>query len=152
MRAKAGGRQSTKDATGKAPKSAGASLRRYNEKALQKVLNWFCCFVLETQAQANSLSCRRTHELSPMSRTYEISFIRGRIICSRPLTFLCTRLQRIVSLCLVVKMLLLAGMMAEYETSPSPHADPPSGKRSVFLGCYHLWSTKSLRIWRGSLG
>eukprot|EP00252_Welwitschia_mirabilis_P012148 TRINITY_DN2701_c0_g1_i3.p1 TRINITY_DN2701_c0_g1~~TRINITY_DN2701_c0_g1_i3.p1 ORF type:complete len:596 (+),score=123.56 TRINITY_DN2701_c0_g1_i3:55-1788(+) len=35
-RAKAGGRQSTKDSTGKAPKSAGASLRRYNEMALKK--------------------------------------------------------------------------------------------------------------------
>ncbi|KAG6546346.1 hypothetical protein Mapa_012387 [Marchantia paleacea] len=36
VRAKAGGRQSTRDATGRAPKSAGASLRRYNEMALQK--------------------------------------------------------------------------------------------------------------------
>lgn len=30
-RAKAGGRQSTKDATGKSIKSAGAQIRRYNE-------------------------------------------------------------------------------------------------------------------------
>lgn len=37
MRAKAGGRQSARDATGRAPQSAGASLRRYNEQALQKV-------------------------------------------------------------------------------------------------------------------
>ncbi|KAL2610192.1 hypothetical protein R1flu_028765 [Riccia fluitans] len=36
VRAKAGGRQSTRDATGRAPQSAGASLRRYNEMALQK--------------------------------------------------------------------------------------------------------------------
>ncbi|CAM6128731.1 unnamed protein product [Calypogeia fissa] len=36
VRAKAGGRQSTQDKSGKAPKSAGASLRRYNEAALQK--------------------------------------------------------------------------------------------------------------------
>eukprot|EP00249_Psilotum_nudum_P006344 c19656_g1_i1 orf=820-2871(-) len=36
VRGKAGGKQSTKDATGRAPKSAGASLRRYNEMALQK--------------------------------------------------------------------------------------------------------------------
>ena len=34
MRAKAGGRQSAKDGTGKAIKSAGSSLRRYNEAAL----------------------------------------------------------------------------------------------------------------------
>jgi hypothetical protein len=37
VRAKAGGRQSAHDASGRAPKSAGASLRRYNEQALQKV-------------------------------------------------------------------------------------------------------------------
>jgi hypothetical protein len=37
VRAKAGGRQSAKDASGRAPQSAGASLRRYNEQALQKV-------------------------------------------------------------------------------------------------------------------
>lgn len=36
VRAKAGGRQSTKDSTGRAPKSGGASLRRYNEMALKK--------------------------------------------------------------------------------------------------------------------
>ncbi|KAG0631511.1 hypothetical protein M758_1G259600 [Ceratodon purpureus] len=36
VRAKAGGRQSAKDASGRAPQSAGASLRRYNEQALQK--------------------------------------------------------------------------------------------------------------------
>lgn len=36
VRAKAGGRQSSRDATGRAPKSAGASLRRYNESALEK--------------------------------------------------------------------------------------------------------------------
>ncbi|KAH9329559.1 hypothetical protein KI387_001667, partial [Taxus chinensis] len=36
VRAKAGGRQSTKDSTGRAPKSGGASLRRYNETALKK--------------------------------------------------------------------------------------------------------------------
>jgi len=34
VRAKQGGNQSTKDASGHAPKSAGASLRRYNEAAL----------------------------------------------------------------------------------------------------------------------
>ncbi|XP_024534796.1 ankyrin repeat and zinc finger domain-containing protein 1-like [Selaginella moellendorffii] len=36
VRAKAGGKQANRDATGRAPKSAGASLRRYNEMALQK--------------------------------------------------------------------------------------------------------------------
>eukprot|EP00897_Mesotaenium_endlicherianum_P009008 jgi/Mesen1/8135/ME000437S07227 len=36
VRAKAGGRQSSKDATGRAPKSAGSSLRRHNEAALEK--------------------------------------------------------------------------------------------------------------------
>jgi len=45
VRAKAGGRQTTHDATGRAPKSAGASLRRYNEQALQEEIrkllaNW----------------------------------------------------------------------------------------------------------------
>lgn len=39
VRAKAGKRQSAKDATGKAANSAGSSLRRYNEAALKKVLN-----------------------------------------------------------------------------------------------------------------
>lgn len=36
VRAKAGGRQSSKDATGKSIKSAGAQIRRYNEAALEK--------------------------------------------------------------------------------------------------------------------
>lgn len=36
VRAKAGGRQSSKDSTGRMPKSGGASLRRYNEMALKK--------------------------------------------------------------------------------------------------------------------
>eukprot|EP00850_Spirogloea_muscicola_P019404 SM000190S04840 [mRNA] locus=s190:27194:33886:+ [translate_table: standard] len=36
VRAKAGGRQSAKDAMGKSIKSAGSSLRRYNEAALEK--------------------------------------------------------------------------------------------------------------------
>ncbi|KAL0031417.1 hypothetical protein WJX79_010554 [Trebouxia sp. C0005] len=36
VRAKAGGRQSAKDATGKSIKSAGAQIRRYNEAALEK--------------------------------------------------------------------------------------------------------------------
>ncbi|GMH35473.1 hypothetical protein BSKO_03341 [Bryopsis sp. KO-2023] len=36
VRAKAGGRQSTKDASGKYAKSAGARLRRYNEAALER--------------------------------------------------------------------------------------------------------------------
>eukprot|EP00210_Caulerpa_lentillifera_P002515 g2412.t1 len=36
VRAKAGGRQSTKDASGKYAKSAGATLRRYNEAALER--------------------------------------------------------------------------------------------------------------------
>ncbi|GJP67746.1 hypothetical protein CLOP_g24524 [Closterium sp. NIES-67] len=36
VRAKAGGRQATRDGTGRAPQSAGASLRRYNESALVK--------------------------------------------------------------------------------------------------------------------
>eukprot|EP00958_Prasinococcus_capsulatus_P011305 scaffold1122_cov377-Prasinococcus_capsulatus_cf.AAC.14 len=36
VRAKAGGRQAAQDATGKMPKSAGSSLRRYNELALQQ--------------------------------------------------------------------------------------------------------------------
>ncbi|GAQ84657.1 hypothetical protein KFL_001990100 [Klebsormidium nitens] len=36
VRAKQGGRQSAKDNTGRAPKSGGASLRRYNEAALEK--------------------------------------------------------------------------------------------------------------------
>jgi hypothetical protein len=39
VRAKAGKRQSGKDATGKVAHSAGSSLRRYNEAALKKVLN-----------------------------------------------------------------------------------------------------------------
>ena len=37
VRAKAGKRQSGKDATGKVAHSAGSSLRRYNEAALKKV-------------------------------------------------------------------------------------------------------------------
>ncbi|OMP09395.1 hypothetical protein COLO4_05508 [Corchorus olitorius] len=36
VRAKAGKKQSSKDGTGKAPHSAGAALRRYNERALKK--------------------------------------------------------------------------------------------------------------------
>lgn len=40
VRAKAGKKQSAKDATGKAANSAGASLRRQNELALKKVLNY----------------------------------------------------------------------------------------------------------------
>lgn len=40
VRAKAGKKQSAKDATGKAANSAGASLRRHNELALKKVLNY----------------------------------------------------------------------------------------------------------------
>eukprot|EP00250_Pteridium_aquilinum_P014954 c22301_g1_i1 orf=90-2060(+) len=36
VRAKAGGKQSTKDGTGRASKSAGASLRRHNEASLQR--------------------------------------------------------------------------------------------------------------------
>lgn len=39
VRAKAGKRQSGKDATGKVAHSAGSSLRRYNEAALKKVLD-----------------------------------------------------------------------------------------------------------------
>lgn len=39
VRAKAGKKQSSKDASGRAAHSAGASLRRYNELALKKVLN-----------------------------------------------------------------------------------------------------------------
>lgn len=39
VRAKAGKKQSSKDATGKAANSAGAALRRYNELALKKVSN-----------------------------------------------------------------------------------------------------------------
>lgn len=39
VRAKAGKKQSAKDATGKAANSAGASLRRHNELALKKVIN-----------------------------------------------------------------------------------------------------------------
>lgn len=39
VRAKAGKKQSTKDASGRAAHSAGASLRRYNELALKKVFN-----------------------------------------------------------------------------------------------------------------
>lgn len=35
-RAKAGGKQSTKDATGKFARSAGSRLRRYNEAALSR--------------------------------------------------------------------------------------------------------------------
>lgn len=67
MRAKAGKKQSSKDASGKAAHSAGASLRRYNELALKKVLKalifctdmriiplcsyttneiWFCVYLL----------------------------------------------------------------------------------------------------------
>jgi hypothetical protein len=37
VRAKAGRKQSSKDASGKGVHSAGASLRRYNELALKKV-------------------------------------------------------------------------------------------------------------------
>lgn len=37
VRAKAGKKQSSKDATGKAAHSAGSALRRYNEAALKKV-------------------------------------------------------------------------------------------------------------------
>lgn len=37
VRAKAGKKQSLKDASGRAAHSAGASLRRYNELALKKV-------------------------------------------------------------------------------------------------------------------
>lgn len=37
VRAKAGKKQSSKDASGKAANSAGAALRRYNELALKKV-------------------------------------------------------------------------------------------------------------------
>ncbi|KAH7434578.1 hypothetical protein KP509_06G024000 [Ceratopteris richardii] len=45
VRARAGGKQSTRDGTGRAPKSAGASLRRHNEASLQKevrelLLSW----------------------------------------------------------------------------------------------------------------
>lgn len=41
-RAKAGGRQSTKDATGKSIKSAGAQIRRYNEvSTTQLTITWF---------------------------------------------------------------------------------------------------------------
>ena len=36
VRQKQGGVQSSKDSAGRAPKSAGASLRRYNENALSK--------------------------------------------------------------------------------------------------------------------
>lgn len=38
MRAKAGKKQSSNDASGRVAHSAGASLRRYNELALKKVL------------------------------------------------------------------------------------------------------------------
>lgn len=38
VRAKAGKKQSSKDAGGRAVHSAGASLRRYNELALKKVI------------------------------------------------------------------------------------------------------------------
>lgn len=41
VRAKAGKKQSSKDATGKAAHSAGSSLRRYNEVALKKVQDVF---------------------------------------------------------------------------------------------------------------
>ncbi|KAI5062222.1 hypothetical protein GOP47_0022761 [Adiantum capillus-veneris] len=47
VRAKAGGKQSTKDGTGRAPKSAGASLRRHNEASLNREIrellaSWKC--------------------------------------------------------------------------------------------------------------
>jgi len=42
VRAKAGKKQSTKDASGRSIHSAGASLRRYNELALKKVCLWTC--------------------------------------------------------------------------------------------------------------
>lgn len=45
MRAKAGKKQSSKDASGRAAHSAGASLRRHNELALKKVFkSILCCF------------------------------------------------------------------------------------------------------------
>lgn len=49
VRAKAGKKQSSKDASGRAVHSAGASLRRYNELALKKVFNgwWFNLFVID---------------------------------------------------------------------------------------------------------
>ena len=42
VRAKRGTAQSSRDSQGNAPKSAGASLRRYNEAALTKVILY--CF------------------------------------------------------------------------------------------------------------
>lgn len=49
VRAKAGKKQSSKDAGGRAAHSAGASLRRYNELALKKVFNiwWFNLFAID---------------------------------------------------------------------------------------------------------
>jgi len=40
VRAKAGKKQSSKDASGRSIHSAGASLRRYNELALKKVFKY----------------------------------------------------------------------------------------------------------------
>lgn len=52
VRAKAGKRQSGKDATGKVAHSAGSSLRRYNEAALKKV-----CYTFQSK---NSFWCLLT--------------------------------------------------------------------------------------------
>ena len=48
MRAKAGKKQSSKDASGRAAHSAGASLRRHNELALKKVLKALIFFFFVT--------------------------------------------------------------------------------------------------------
>lgn len=73
VRAKAGGRQTTHDATGRAPKSAGASLRRYNEQALQEV----CSHQVQQMLAVDIRSC------SPLG---VLAHIVGKGICMLNLT------------------------------------------------------------------
>jgi hypothetical protein len=71
VRAKAGGRQTTHDATGRAPKSAGASLRRYNEQALQEVCSH----------QVQQMLAVDIRSLSPLGGLAHIMLVRG-FVCS----------------------------------------------------------------------
>ena len=60
VRAGAGKKQSSKDASGKAANSAGASLRRYNELALKKVLKMLI-FCQPNQNHANFVFIASVH-------------------------------------------------------------------------------------------
>lgn len=56
VRAKRGTAQGTRDSQGNAPKSAGASIRRYNETALKEVLGTRkACFYLGLRMKRGSL-------------------------------------------------------------------------------------------------